>query len=534
MFVVIHIVVVVLALAGAAFWCVRRITLLRMTRWDLLEASNSPAFIIKTDGTVLSYRNALRNRDKTVVNKMAESEKNVYDWLDEASRRTLRAAVHVLMQTRERQDLHLGFLNGLAHNEVHLVWYGPHTFAFLIDMPSVEKGELHQLKSESHLMGAVLDNLPIATTVEDLSNRHRFLVANKRASELYGVDGAQLVGHTIPSFSPDIQEAWMCCDQLMERDGRADLIQSVALPDGTKRTLSFHKVLVPNLEGEKVWAITTAADISDIVAQQATITEGQRQLDEARQKAEDSLRLKEEFLHNISLEVRTPLTAIMGFASLLVESTDENERNELARIISINGDILLAQIEDMIQLSQIESGNIELHLREIGLNTLVEECVAEGHWIDKPQLTYAKVLPERRYRAVIDRRQVRVILRQLISNAIKFTDTGHVEVGYDVADGSVRFHVSDTGIGIAPENQTRVFDRFEKLGSLRPGVGLGLSICRALVLKMNGQIGVESELGKGTTVWFSLPCHVTETPVDESTTVSRLWDQLITVRTQRG
>lgn len=526
-------IVVGLALVLTLAWCVRRISLLRMTRWDLQECMNTPIFIIRPNGDVLSFRNALRNADKKLVVKMYEDDKNVYDWLDESSRRLLRQRVEEIMHTRERQEFHLTFLNALSRSEVTLIWYGPRSLAFVINMPSVSKAEMQQLRSEASLLGSILDNLPIATTVKDVHERRRYMIVNKQVSMLYLTSRDAMLNHGMSALPADMQEVLEATDQEVLRAGVCDREHAIRFPDGSEHTLSIHKVLVANTEGNPAWIVTSAWDISDLVEKRHAIDASQRKLSEARLRAEESDRLKEEFLRNISIEMRTPLTAIVGFSRLLVDTEDPQQRNDLALIISNNCDALVAQFDDMIQISKIQSGNISLHLREIDLNPLIDECVGEGNWADKPQLTYDKVFPPRQYRAVLDRRQVRVILRQLISNAIKFTDKGGVEVGYEVLEGAVQFYVRDTGVGIAPEHTECIFRRFEKAGSMRPGVGLGLTICRSLVELMQGDIRLDSQLGVGTTVTVTIPTKVEEIPADESPTVSRLWDQLMTVRTMR-
>lgn len=517
-----------------ALWCVRRISLLRMTRLDFQECMNCPVFIVRANGEVLSYRNALRTADKKVVGEMYNADKNIFDWVDEASRRQLRQAIDTLMRTRERQQLKLTFLNSLGRNEVSLIWYGPRSFAFVIDMPSISLYEMEHLRSEASLLGTILDNLPIATTVKDVRNIHRYVIVNRYAAELCDIARESMLSHGMSVMPAKVQELLDASDQETLARGYSEKVFRKTLDNGESHSYKIRKVLVNGANGKPAWIVSSALDVSDLVQQQQIIDNSQRQLSEARLKVEESNRLKEEFLRNISHEMRTPLNAIVGFSSLLRETEDGQQRNELAQIISNNCDVLLTQLDDMLQISKIQSGNISLHPRETDLHVLVEECVAEGNWLEKPQLSYNLQLPPTPYRAMLDRRQVRVVLRQIISNAIKFTDKGHIDVGYQVLPDSVQFYVKDTGIGIAPEHCESVFNRFEKAGSLRPGVGLGLTICRALVELMSGEIHLESTLGQGTDVVITLPTTAKEVPADESFTISRLWDQMMTIRTTRG
>lgn len=519
---------VALVIILSVIWCVRRITLLRMTRWDLLECMYSPIFIIRPDGTVLSYRNALYNTDKPEVAAMYDEEKNVFQWVDESSRRKLKQSIETLMHTRERQNVKLLFQNSIANNDVQLIWYGPNSIAFIINMPVVSPNELKRLKSEAHLLNTMLDNLPIATSVVDVQQHNRYIIANKQVEPFYGTARKALLERGASAMPAHMQRLMAATDEKVIHNGKCEQVETLLLADGQEHTISIHKRLVKDAAGQPAWIVTSVSDISQLIQQQQTIDSSQRELSAARQKVEESNRLKEEFLRNMSIEMRTPLNAINGFSDLLVETEDQEMRNELARLISSNCNVLITQFDDMLLISKIQSGNIRIVPREIDLNLLIEECLGEAPWSEKPQLSYSKLLPKASYRAMLDLVQVRIILRQLINNAIKFTDEGSIEIKCEATPNSVRFTISDTGVGIAPEHQESVFNRFEKAGSLRPGVGLGLTICRALIELMMGEIRLTSTPDKGTTVTVTLPSKVREVAADESATFSRLWDQLIT------
>lgn len=523
-----------LAIVGIVIWYIRRVAALRATRWDMQECMNSPLFIIKADGSILTYRNAERNKAKTVVQKMFDDEKNILDWVDEPSRKVMRKAIDQAAKTRERQTITVNFLSSLAQSEVFILWYGPGSLALIIDMPSAYHSEMSYLRNEAYLLNNILENMPLATTVKDINDKKRYIISTRQVGMQHGIDGSKLVGHNMKSLPIEMQEVMEKADLEVMQRGVYDATETIRFSDGYVTSINIHKVLIKDRNEQPSWILTTTSDANELVRLQNKLSECQQQLEKAHSKVEESNRLKEEFMHNMSHELRTPLNAIVGFAGLLADSEDKKEREDLAKIISNNAEMLITEADDLRQLSQIESGGLNLHVREVNLNTLIEESIAEAHWLDKPQLRYSKVLPGKNYSAIIDHRQVRVILRNIISNAIKFTETGKIEIGYEVQPKGIHIHVTDTGCGIAPENKDRIFNRFEKLGVMQPGIGLGLTICKALVDKMGGQIGVESELGKGTTIWFELPCQVQESEaLDESSTVSRLWEQLVTVRTMR-
>lgn len=495
---------------------------------DLQECIGSPAFIIKPDGEVLSYSNALQNTDNDLVRQMYEDDKNVFEWIDENSRRLLKQAIQDIRRTHKRQELQLTFINSLAQNDVSLMWYASDTLCFIIRMQSLLSSELNHLRNESSLFGNVLDCLPVATTLKDAQNANRYLSFNRQAVHLLGGTKKTGIAHSVKSLPMEIQESIHQSDAEVLEKGTCNTIMAGTFASGEERVFDVRKVLVRNEEGKPVWIVSCVWDVSEKIVQQRAIQDSAQQLEAARMHVEASNRVKEMFIRNITHELRPPLSALAGFASLMVNSTNEVERDDIARIISNNCETLIAEIDGMVELNKIEAGEIRLYPTESDISLLVNECVAEGRWLDRPQLKYTTKLPRTSYRACIDRSQVRVVLRQLISNAIKFTDAGSVEVGYEAFNDHICFRVSDTGNGLRQEDCERAFLRFEKLGSARPGIGLGLSLARDLVELMGGKIRLSSQQGVGTIAEFDIPCHPVEAPSDESTTFSRLWEQMQT------
>ena len=215
--------------------------------------------------------------------------------------------------------------------------------------------------------------------------------------------------------------------------------------------------------------------------------EDEIELRKAKDKAEESDRLKSAFLANMSHEIRTPLNAIVGFSNLLTMAEDEEERNEYINIISSNNELLLQLINDILDVAKIEAGTLEFIDSEIDINALLSD-IEQSSRLKAPegvQISFVEKMP---YCIIMsDKNRLAQVITNFINNAIKF------------------FYVRDTGCGIEPEKKDLVFNRFVKLNSFAQGTGLGLAICQMIVKKMGGEIGVESQLGKGSTFWFTLP-----------------------------
>lgn len=233
----------------------------------------------------------------------------------------------------------------------------------------------------------------------------------------------------------------------------------------------------------------------------------EEELLKAKEAAEISNHLKSAFLANMSHEIRPPLNAIVGFSNVLAYTEDENERQEYIKIIENNNTLLLQLIGDILDLSKIEAGVFEFVYSKVNLNVLLMEVIRAARLRlkdDSVVVEFVECLPE----CVIcsDVNRLMQVMNNLITNAIKFTAKGSIRVGYRLReDESLYFYVSDTGCGIPADKLKEVFGRFVKLNSFQQGTGLGLSICESIVTRLGGQIGVMSEVGQGSTFWFTLP-----------------------------
>ena len=250
--------------------------------------------------------------------------------------------------------------------------------------------------------------------------------------------------------------------------------------------------------------------IIEIISINYDITELKRteeMLVKARDKAEASDRLKSAFLANMSHEIRTPLNAIVGFSSLLTSTESAAEKELYNSLIGHNNKLLLNLINDVIDLSKIESGYLELRPDWVNLTELLDESVAEYAHQVPSGVELLTNYPAHDSLVELDKLRIKQILSNFLSNALKNTATGHVEVFYEVDHQSVRIGVKDTGRGIPQNMLEKIFERFEKLDSFAQGAGLGLPICKLIVEKMNGRILVDSQLGIGTTFIIELPCR---------------------------
>jgi len=237
------------------------------------------------------------------------------------------------------------------------------------------------------------------------------------------------------------------------------------------------------------------------------------ELEEAREKAEESDRLKSAFLANMSHEIRTPMNAIIGFSEILLRPNLSKEKQTLyTEVLNASCGQLLNVINDVLDISKIETGQIDVYESEVNINKLLRNIQGLFHHNAKNKGTRLELKPalsDSECIVVTDEAKLNQILSNLVSNAIKFTDKGSVDISYAVEGSSIRFSVTDTGIGIALKDQKLIFERFRqaevKAKQNYGGTGLGLAICKAFVQLLGGSIGVESEQGKGSRFDFTIP-----------------------------
>ena len=243
-----------------------------------------------------------------------------------------------------------------------------------------------------------------------------------------------------------------------------------------------------------------------------------RELKELKEKAELADKLKSAFLANMSHEIRTPLNAIVGFSELMAHCDDPAEKEEYVEIIQSNNELLLRLINDILDLSKIESGILERKRETFNLAKLRSELYTMI--LPKVANTDVELLLDSsgaECNIFLDRSRLKQVWSNFLTNAVKCTKSGHIKMGYTLERGGIRVYVEDTGVGIPPELQNRVFGRFQKLNEFAQGTGLGLAISRAIIEGAGGEVGFTSTPGAGSTFWAWIPCDVDlleeETPV---------------------
>lgn len=252
----------------------------------------------------------------------------------------------------------------------------------------------------------------------------------------------------------------------------------------------------------------------------STIEEKSAEIEKALELAEQSSRLKSAFLANISHEIRTPMNGILGFSSLLKDCEDQQVQREYIRLIHHCGGQLLNIINDVLDISLVESGQITLHNEVVSLNGIIRDVcsVFNSHQhLENKTIHKSVCFADGDDYIVTDGAKLRQILAALLSNALKFSHQGDVVISYELKGSELEFFVKDEGIGIAPENHELIFERFRQVEQdntkIYGGNGLGLSIAKAFVELLDGRIWVESALGKGSTFFFTIPCHKSTKPV---------------------
>lgn len=231
-----------------------------------------------------------------------------------------------------------------------------------------------------------------------------------------------------------------------------------------------------------------------------------QQLKELKEKAELSDRLKSAFLANMSHEIRTPLNAIVGFSELMVTCDDPEEKKEYINIIQSNNELLLRLINDILDLSKIESGIIERRKENFNLAKVCNELfVTIQAKMTNPNVELRLDGPNSECWVLLDRNRLKQVWMNFLTNAVKCTKSGYIKMGYGIEREGLRIYVEDTGIGIPDDLHDKVFTRFEKLNEFSQGTGLGLTISRAIVEAAGGEVGFTSKLGVGSTFWAWLP-----------------------------
>ena len=360
----------------------------------------------------------------------------------------------------------------------------------------------NELKELNRLMEAILDNIPVYLFVKDPNDEFRYLYWNQSFVKHSGIPASQVIGKTDFEIFPNPADAahFQRDDlELLKRGELPPFEEEYSVVTGQKRIVNTVKMLVPVEERKLPLLMGISWDITE---RKVIETE----LLEAKVKAEQSDQLKTAFLANMSHEIRTPLNAIVGFAKILPEITDEMERASIINIIDTNSDQLLMLINDILDLSKIEAGTIEFVDIPANLTDLCQNiyCTLIEKTAPGVQLVFEGAFDN--LVTLCDPGRLSQVIVDLITNAIKFTKEGFIRYGYRLREDRVEFYVAaDTGLGIPEDKLSTIFTRFTKLNSFIAGTGLGLAICRMIVERQHGKIWAESKLGEGSIFRFNFP-----------------------------
>ena len=359
----------------------------------------------------------------------------------------------------------------------------------------------NELKELNRLMEAILDNIPVYLFVKDPNNEFRYLYWNQSFVKHSGIPASQVIGKTDFEIFPNPADAahFQRDDlELLKRGELPPFEEEYSVVTGQKRIVNTVKMLVPVEERKLPLLMGISWDITE---RKVIETE----LLEAKVKAEQSDQLKTAFLANMSHEIRTPLNAIVGFAKILPEITDEMERASIINIIDTNSDQLLMLINDILDLSKIEAGTIEFVDIPANLTDLCQNiyCTLIEKTAPGVQLVFEGAFDN--LVTLCDPGRLSQVIVNLITNAIKFTKEGFIRYGYRLREDRVEFYVADTGLGIPEDKLSTIFTRFTKLNSFIAGTGLGLAICRMIVERQHGKIWAASKLGEGSIFRFNFP-----------------------------
>jgi hypothetical protein len=387
------------------------------------------------------------------------------------------------------------------------------------------------MKKSEKLFKAIFSQAPIAIALLDRGGQ--IIISNSHLSKMVGYSHDELSGMNFRDFT-------------YQDDIDNDINQFNELIGGRISNYNMEKRFV-HKNGDLVWGnlfVTIMHDedgmSTEILGMAVDITERKRaesELIKAKEKAEESDRLKSAFLKNMSHEIRTPMNGILGFSELLKEpDLTIDKQQDYIQIIQISGARMLNTINSIVDISKIESGLIKVDLKETNLNENIEftckffkpEAETKGL-----QFLFKNGLPTKEANINTDNEKVNGILTNLVRNAIKFTFEGSIEFGYNLKSDSetgsteqsrraeLEFFVKDTGIGIPKKQQKLVFERFRQGSELHnrgyEGSGLGLSICKSYVEMLGGRIWVESEEGLGSTFYFTIPFN----PISQETSTKK-------------
>lgn len=361
------------------------------------------------------------------------------------------------------------------------------------------------------LINSTLRTLPNLIFVKNIDAGFRFTFVNDNFASFYGSSPAEIIGKYDKDISTPEQAraCYMTDNQASNHDINSPLVSVEEIPVSPKSVKYMQTIKFAHVINGTNYLICSAMDITALV--------------KARQKAEESDKLKTAFLRTISHEIRTPMNSIMGYSQLIADLKDKKDVASFCEKIKDNGSQLLNLMTNIVYLARLETTNGMLAYENIDLESLFVSLKnlygnrAKDKGLD---LIYA---PHCEGCNVYSNKEgITEMLRNFLDNSIKFTEQGSISMGYDIELNRLKLWVQDTGIGIDNKKKKSVFKRFVKLNEFTPGTGIGLYISQKIAKAMKGKIGIDTKIGKGTFVWVELPLEFIKQQEDEMVSAGRL------------
>lgn len=370
------------------------------------------------------------------------------------------------------------------------------------------KQVITELESTNQFMSLLVEELPTPFFVKDVNDDFKYIYASTIfCDRIANKPREAIIGLTDYEVFDDLDAANKFRNDdlhvINNSGGKVINVGEEHVVNNSGESIVETRKLHLKLPNNRSYLIGQASDVTEI----RKINE---QLMIAKEKAEEAGKLKSAFLANMSHEIRTPLNAIVGFSELLKYAENRSEREEYIKIIDTNNELLLQLIGDVLDLSRIESGSVDLSPEYFDFTAFFQETYTTlKPRCEKIGVELQKKTPLGRCMVTLDKHRCLQVITNYLTNAVKFTEEGYIKMGYDYRDKGLLIYVEDSGVGLSKEKQERLFQRFEKMNDFAQGTGLGLSICKAITEAMGGNVWAESEEGVGSTFFAWLPCEAT-------------------------
>ncbi len=366
-----------------------------------------------------------------------------------------------------------------------------------------------QVKELNQIMGTVLTNIPMNISVKGVENDFRYIFSNQMGKKMQWGRQDDIIGKTDFDLYPKEDATKLRSDDLEAVQSKQEIRRVLLIKDQENKAIVYDQLRLLVEDENRPLLISIERDITkDKLMEQELI--------DAKVKAEESDKLKSAFIANMSHEIRTPLNAIVGFSKIIAETADEEERRSYYTIVETNNGRLLGLINEILDLSKIESGIMEFDMESIHLAALCQDIQQTLRMRCQPGVELIFEKSDKNLVLLTDKNRLSQVFNNLIGNAIKFTKQGSIRFGYQLNDQELVFHITDTGDGIPDDKVDKVFDRFIKGDSFTQGTGLGLPICKSIIEKFGGTISLKTKFGEGTTFHFTLPLSYVIASSDEN------------------